>query len=278
MRFSLVVATLNRVDDVRIFLQSLTVQTFADFEVFIVDQNDDDRLGPVIEEFTPRMKLTRLRSAVKGLSLARNQGLSLCSGKIIAFPDDDCIYPPDVLATVAKRFDENDDLAFLGGPSMSPQGRLASGRWETQSGEITMRTIWTTIIAFNFFISASWLKRVEKFDEMLGVNARFGSCEETDLAIRLLKLGGKGFYDFNLRVMHPDKPLNKISLKRAFTYGTGLGYVLRKHKVEVVTTLNFLIRPTGGMIVFLLKGNLMQANYYWDTLRGRLSGYLRYRA
>jgi glycosyltransferase involved in cell wall biosynthesis len=278
MRFSLVVATLNRVDDVRLLLQSLAAQTFSDFEVFIVDQNDDDRLSPVIAEFTPTMRLSWLRSTVKGLSHARNFGLSSCRGEIIAFPDDDCIYPPDLLAKVTARFAETAGLAFLSGPAMSPQGRLGSGRWETESGETTMRTIWTTIIAFNFFISAEWLKRAEKFDEMLGVNARFGSCEETDLAIRLLKLGGKGYYDFDLHVIHPDKTLTKSSLKRAFSYGTGMGYVLRKHKVETATTMNFMIRPTGGVVVSLLKGNILAARYYWDTLRGRVSGYLAYRA
>jgi glycosyltransferase involved in cell wall biosynthesis len=277
MRFSLVVPTLNRVDDVRALLRSLAGQTFSGFEVFVVDQNDDDRLGPVIGEFTPLMNLTRLHSSVKGLSHARNVGLSLCTGEIIAFPDDDCIYPPDLLATVSKRFAETAGIAFLSGPALSPQGRLGSGRWEPQSGEITMRTIWTSIIAFNFFISAEWLKRAEKFDELLGVNGRFGSCEETDLAIRILKSGGKGFYDFDLRVIHPDKTLTRVSVMRAFSYGTGLGYVLHKHRAEAAITLKFMIRPIGGVIVSLLKGNGLAARYYLQTLRGRVAGYMAYR-
>ena len=93
MRFSLVVATLNRVDDVRVLLQSLAEQTFTDFEVLLVDQNDDDRLRPVVEKFAPRLNLTRLHSTVRNSSHARNVGLPLCRGEIIAFPDDDCIYP-----------------------------------------------------------------------------------------------------------------------------------------------------------------------------------------
>ena len=109
---------------------------------------------------------------------------------------------------------------------------------------------------------------------MLGVNAKFGSCEETDLAIRIIQAGGEGYYDFSLHVIHPDKALTKISLKRAFAYGTGLGYVLRKHKVRLKTTLKFLVRPAGGIVVSLLKGNVLAMSYYWETLRGRLSGYL----
>lgn len=278
MRFSLVVATLNRVDDVRILLESLAAQSFSDFEVFIVDQNDDDRLGPVVDAFTPRLTLTRLRSAVRGLSHARNVGLLQCTGEIIAFPDDDCIYPVETLARVDQAFKAMSDLALLSGPAMSPEGQLGSGRWEQKSGEITMRTIWTTVIAFNLFISAAWLRRAEKFDEMLGVNAKFGSCEETDLAIRVMRAGGKGYYDFTLHVIHPDKALTKTSLKRAFSYGTGFGYVLHKHRVSPETTLKFLIRPAGGVVVSLLKGDFLAMQYYWKTLHGRVYGYLGYRA
>lgn len=274
MRFSLVVATINRVDDVRVLLQSLAEQIFTDFEVLLVDQNDDDRLKPVVEKFVPRLNLKRIHSTVKKLSHARNVALPLCRGEIIAFPDDDCIYPPDTLVRVDQAFRGNPNLAMLSGPAMSPEGRLGSGRWERRSGAVTMQTIWTTVIAFNLFISASWLRRVGRFDEMLGVNAKFGSCEETDLAIRIIQAGGEGYYDFSLHVVHPDKAMTKISLKRAFDYGTGLGYVLRKHKVRLKTTLKFLVRPAGGVVVSLLKGNILAMSYYWETLRGRLSGYL----
>ncbi len=274
MRFSLVVPTLNRVDEVRVLLQSLVEQTFADFEVFLVDQNEDDRLGPVVEMFAPRLILTRLRSTVRNSSHARNVGLPLCRGELIAFPDDDCIYPADTLACVDQAFNDDPNLAILSGPAMSPEGRLGSGRWERRSCAITMQTIWTTVIAFNLFISASWLRRVGGFDEMLGVNAKFGSGEEADLVIRIIRAGGKGYYDFSRHVIHPDKALTEISLKRAFAYGTGFGYVLRKHNVRPKTTLTFFVRPAGGIVVSLLKGNVLAMNYYWETLRGRVAGYL----
>jgi glycosyltransferase involved in cell wall biosynthesis len=274
MRFSLVVPTLNRVQEVRELLESLQVQTIRDFEVFIVDQNEDDRLGSVIEEFSPLLNLTRIRSTVRKLSHARNAGLKHCSGQIIAVPDDDCIYPADVLAKVDAAFRADPTLALLSGPAITPEGKLSSGRWETASHTISMRTVWTSVIAFNLFISAEALRRAGQFDELLGVGAKFGSCEETDLAIRVLQDGAKGYYDYTLRVIHPDKALTLGSLKRAFAYGTGLGYVLRKHRVSLKTVANFFIRPAGGITLSLLRGNFLAMRYYWLTLKGRISGYL----
>jgi glycosyltransferase involved in cell wall biosynthesis len=274
MRFSLVVPTLGRVQEVRELLKSLQAQQFTDFEVFIVDQNDDDRLGRVIDEFASLLNVTRIRSAVHQLSHARNAGLAHCRGEIIAVPDDDCVYPPDVLAKVDAAFRADPSLALLSGPAITPEGKLSSGRWETASHAITMRTVWTSVIAFNLFISAAAIRRAGQFDELLGVGAKFGSCEETDLVIRILQTGGKAFYDYSLRVIHPDKALTLTSLKRAFAYGTGLGYVLRKHRVSSKIVANFFIRPAGGITVSLLRGNFLAMRYYWLTLKGRVSGYL----
>ena len=40
MRFSLITATLGRVEEVRCLCVSLSKQTFKDFELYIVDQNE----------------------------------------------------------------------------------------------------------------------------------------------------------------------------------------------------------------------------------------------
>jgi glycosyltransferase involved in cell wall biosynthesis len=274
MRFSLVVPTLNRVNEVRALLRSLAEQSFTDFELFIVDQNEDDRLNPVVEEFSSQLNLIRIRSNVRNSSHARNAGLLRCGGDIIAFPDDDCIYPATVLAQVDAAFSSDPALALLSGPAMTPEGGLSSGRWERKSSVISMQTVWTSVIAFNLFISAVALRRAGKFDETLGVNARFGSCEETDLAIRILQTGAKGYYEYALRVIHPDKALTPASLNRAFSYGTGLGYVLRKHRVSPKIASNFFIRPAGGITLSLIRGNFLAMRYYWLTLKGRVSGYL----
>ncbi len=50
-RFSLIVATISRTDELKRLLESFSRQEFSDYEVILVDQNDDDRLQAVIEEF-----------------------------------------------------------------------------------------------------------------------------------------------------------------------------------------------------------------------------------
>lgn len=47
MRFSLITATLGRVEEVRCLCVSLSKQTFKDFELYIVDQNEHHELEDI---------------------------------------------------------------------------------------------------------------------------------------------------------------------------------------------------------------------------------------
>jgi GT2 family glycosyltransferase len=273
MKFSLVVATVQRVDELQILLESLSRQTYSDFEVVIVDQNDDDRLVPIVAAFTQRMGVRHCRSVVKGLSHARNLGSRVAGGEIIGFPDDDCIYPAGVLEFVQKKFEKDPELISISGTAVSPSGERGSGRWTAAGGEISVRTVWTSVIAFSFFIRSEALHTLGGFDETLGVGARFGSAEETDLILRVMEEGGKAVYDPTLVIVHPDKRLTAEAARRAFRYGTGLGRVLRKHRAPLRTAFIFMVRPAGGIVLNVLSLKPLAVRYYWNTLGGRLAGY-----
>ncbi len=91
MRFSLIVATLGRSTEISALLESLLAQGRDDFEVIIVDQNADDRVAPVLAPYAPRLPIAHLRSAIRNANHARNLGLRAARGKIVTFPDDDCL-------------------------------------------------------------------------------------------------------------------------------------------------------------------------------------------
>lgn len=274
MRFSLVVATAGRTNELCHLLESLHHQSFRDFEVIIIDQNPDNRLRSVVRQYADRLTLHHRHTATKGLSRARNLGMCIASGEIIGFPDDDCMYPPDVLAFVARRFADDPALSTLSGPAITPEGGIGSGRWTAHASRISMDTVWTSVIAFNFFIRAEALALTGPFDEELGIGARFGSAEETDLALRVIEVGGKALYDPALEIIHPDKRLTVEATRRAFRYGSGLGRVLRKHHAPTRIVLIFLIRPIGGILWACLSFRPRAARYYWNTLFGRIAGYL----
>ena len=272
MRFSLIVATLGRDADVAALLGSLLAQGRTDFEVIIVDQNDDDRLGPIETDYAGRLTLRRLRSSVRNANHARNLGLRHARGAIVTFPDDDCLYPPGVLERVDAAFAADASLHVLTGPAASPTGGFGSGRWRTDSGAIDLVNVWTSVIEFNIFLRRETALALGGFDEGMGPGSPFGSAEGNDLVCRAMARGLAARYDAALLIIHPDKRLSDVAVERAERYGRGLGFALRRNGAPLSARLTFLVRPLGGVVVNLLRGRMHNAAYFWMTFRGRLAG------
>lgn len=85
-------------------LQSLEMQTFTDFEAFIVDDGSTDGTREIIEDFCAREpRFTAILLDGKGVSAARNAGLDSARGEFIAFLDGDDAYLPDTLRLLHER-------------------------------------------------------------------------------------------------------------------------------------------------------------------------------
>lgn len=274
MKFSLVVATLGRDAEIAELIDSLLAQGRSDFEVIIVDQNEDDRLDAIEAAYAGRVDLRRFRSSVRNANHARNLGLRHARGEIVAFPDDDCIYPAGVLDRVDAAFAANPSLTVLTGPAASPEGGLGSGRWRAEGGTIDLRNVWTSVIEFNLFLLRSTALGLGGFDERMGPGTAFGSAEGNDLVCRAMARGLEARYDPNLRIVHPDKRLTDVAVARAERYGRGLGFALRRHAAPVSAWLAFMVRPLGGAAVSLVRLRLHDAAYYFMTWRGRVAGAL----
>src|SRR6266851_4817106 len=63
MRYSLLLATRGRTEELHQFFRSLLAQTWRDFEVIVIDQNPDDRLVETLAPYAGKIALQHLRSA-----------------------------------------------------------------------------------------------------------------------------------------------------------------------------------------------------------------------
>lgn len=273
MRFSLIVPTLDRPDDLKLFLTGMTHQTCQNFEVIVVDQSGRNLYEDVIAEFSERFPLRHIRIDVRKCRYACVVGAQAASGEIIAFPDDDCIYLPDTLSRVEEKFRTTPALGFLTGGVLNFDGvRTKMGRWLKKSAWLNSTNIWFGLIEFNLFIRREWYEKAGGFDPEMGPGTYFVAAEGQDLGLRLLAAGAQGYFDRELLVRHPDKP-DTVRLSRALGYARGMGYVLRKNNTPYRMVGVFFMRPLGGVVLSLLKGQRETAAYYWRMLTGRLQGY-----
>ena len=269
LSFDLVVATVGHTGELDHLFDSLESQGYPHLRVIVVDQNDDERVTDAIDGH--KLEILHLRSE-PGLSRSRNAGLPHVRADLVAFPDDDCVYPPELLSRVAEQFSADAGLDGLTGRAEDPAGR-SSASWKPDPVVLSDGNLWNRAISFTIFLRREVVERVGAFDERLGLGSRetWSSAEEIDYLIRAIRAGARIEYDPSLVVRHDVRIDDaRIGLRD----GASIGYLLRKHRYPLRTVGRMLVRPAGGVLVSLAHRDRARASYHAATLRGRVRGYL----
>ena len=275
--FSLILGTKGRTVELQRFLDCLDQQQYPNLQLIIADQNQDNRLIPILGKVRCVEECRHVR-ATPGLSHARNVGLSHARGKILAYPDDDCWYSPGLLARIDEWFHSHPGYSFLSIGVEDENGRQTANNCKHQSCDIDRDNVFHTSVSFSFFVRRNTLTEGVRFNERLGVGAgtAYGSGEDTDYILQLLKRGAKGRYESAFVVHHPDKHTRtgQISVARAIHYNWGHGHLLRKYGFPSGACLWAMLRPLCGACAYLSRGKLRISLLYVMNAWGRFMGYL----
>ena len=276
--FDIIVPTVGRVDPVDRLLASVAAQTYRAFQLIVVDQNRDERLVPVLDRYRQDMTIVRLTSSELGASRARNAGLEAMEGQLVAFADDDCWYPRDLLAQVEERLRTNPTWDGVTGRVVDEHFRPSVARWNKHAAQVSRANVWTSGVAVSIFLRARVAQAVGPFDESLGVGAGtpWGSGEETDYLLRTLEHGFTLQFDPALVVFHEQtrKDASPETIAAGRSYGMGMGRVLRKHGYPWWSGAYHAARSFGGAAIELGRGHSGEARFHWGVGRGRARGWL----
>ncbi len=274
LRFDLVVATVDRAAELETLLHSLETQTHRRFRLIVVDQNADDRVAELLASHGG-LDVLHLRSG-RGLSRARNAALPALTADVVAFPDDDCRYAPDLLERVARRLAGDPTLDGLTGRAVDDDG--ASGpSWETHAAVLDPHNLWNRVISFAIFLRRGLVERVGAFDERLGLGSDtlWSSGEEVEYVLRAIRTAARMEYDPSLTVTHARKVYSSGGLRAVgLRDGASVGWILRRHGYGTGATARMLLRPVGGAGAALARGDVARASFHAATLAGRVRGYL----
>ncbi|HZP21912.1 MAG TPA: glycosyltransferase family A protein [Terriglobales bacterium] len=274
---SLIVTTRNRLAELERLLESLAAQTYRSFEVIVVDQNRDDRLVELLAPYQGTLKLRRLRSG-PGASCGRNAGLRAFEGEIVAFPDDDCWYPSELLAQVAKWFEANSEYDGLLTSARDENGQRMSPRFPPADGPCDKRNVMRCAIAWNFFLRAHAAREVGFFREEMGPGAAssYQSGEDLDYPMRALKSGFRLWHASGLAVHHPDINERRRPARVTYQYAMGVGRMWRLHGFSWAFTMGEIaFRSLGGATFRLCTGDWHACGRYLVRAAGQLHGYLK---
>lgn len=186
----------------------------------------------------------------RGLSLARNVGVSRCSGNIIGFTDDDCICSETWIEKLLEGFSDP-NVWMVTGRTLARNGskkrfsaavmdnpfrtyfkldrdRIVGIRGQVSKSMLPTET-WNIGNGNNMAIRRSALERVGPFDEQLGPGSRSRSAEDLDMFLRVLLHGGAIMYEPSALSYHEKLSYSGWFMRQCFGYRLGEGAILKKY-------------------------------------------------
>lgn len=115
MKYSIIIPVYNRPDEVDELLQSLTRQSFKDFEVIVVEDGSSIPCKNVVENYQKPLNIHYYNKPNSGPGQTRNYGAERSKGDYLIILDSDCILPKGYLAAVETELQRKPADAF-GGP------------------------------------------------------------------------------------------------------------------------------------------------------------------
>jgi glycosyltransferase involved in cell wall biosynthesis len=182
--FSVIIPTYNRLPLLKRALDSVSCQTFTDYEVIVVDDGSGDGTAAWLSEVAPKVQLITQQNA--GPGAARNKGAEHARGEYLAFLDSDDLWFPWTLETVAELIAKHERPTLISAKLISfkdPAGIDSAKRSPTKA------EVFSDYFASSerdCFVGAgmTFVKR-DEFLEVGGFTSREINLEDHDLVLRL---------------------------------------------------------------------------------------------
>ncbi len=225
---SVVVCAYNAAATIAACLESLKSQSYPDYETIVVDDGSTDATAQIVEASQTRL----IRGDHRGLGAARNAGIEVASGDIVAFIDADARADADWLYHLVEAITRR-DAAAAGGPNFAPEDAdsayaFAPGIPREVRGEGDQLT---QLCGCNMAITKTALQNVGGFDPMF-----IAAGDDVDLSWRLTELPeGKRAPIVNAPgavVIHQRRTGLFDYLRQQRGYGAGEGLLYKKYPLR----------------------------------------------
>lgn len=115
MQFSVIIPVFNRPDEVDELLESLTKQTYRQFEVIVVEDGSTRKCDDLVNKYREKLSVVYFEKPNSGPGQSRNAGAEKAKYEYLVFFDSDCIIPENYFHEV-NRFLSDHYADAYGGP------------------------------------------------------------------------------------------------------------------------------------------------------------------
>jgi glycosyltransferase involved in cell wall biosynthesis len=115
MFFSIIIPLYNRPQEIDELLNTLTHQTYTQFEVLVIEDGSVNDAKSIVEKYANKLDVKYFFKPNEGQGFARNYGFERAKGDFFVVFDSDCLIPEDYLEIVKNYLFEH-NLDAYGGP------------------------------------------------------------------------------------------------------------------------------------------------------------------
>ncbi len=238
---SIVVCTVDRLQDLEHCLESLRPFSAAGAEIIVVNNGPH---GAPIAEIAQRHQASVVTESRRGVSRARNAGVRAAKGSVVAFLDDDSTADNAWLPRLLGPFRNPEVWAVVGSigaqtvtdpvsqafdklhRAQFPESHITFGG-KAKDDFFPMRE--ALVGNANMAIRREVFDRCGYFDTCFGRGTRIGSGEEPDLLLRILLAGGKVAVEPAAQIFHRHSTEWRSVRRWAFTSGCAHTAMLTKY-------------------------------------------------
>jgi glycosyltransferase involved in cell wall biosynthesis len=100
MFFSIIIPLYNRPQEIKELLESLTLQSYRQFEVLVIEDGSVNDAAEIVKSFAGQLDVRYFVKANEGQGFTRNFGFERAKGDYFIIFDSDCLIPADYLEIV----------------------------------------------------------------------------------------------------------------------------------------------------------------------------------
>jgi glycosyltransferase involved in cell wall biosynthesis len=183
-----IIPTYNRAGMVRLAIESVLAQGYPDLEVLVVDDGSTDATPEVVQSFPVRY----MRQPNRGTASARNRGIQVATGDLLAFLDSDDLYLAGRLRDQVAYFLQRPETVLVHSwfSIRDKSGRVCPGRRCRLSGSVGRELLAKSMQGP--LATAAVMVRRDAAMMAGGFDEDFQLAEDTDLWCRLARTGPVG--------------------------------------------------------------------------------------
>ena len=184
LRVSVIIPAYNSAQYLAEALRSILGQALRPEEIIVVDDGSTDTTAQIALDFGPPVRYERQPHS--GVTAARNRGLALATGDVVAWLDADDLWEADFLSTLVSLLaqDSTIDGAYSGLALMNAAGTVLS---TPPLRLVPPQGLFSALIEGDFVVTPAIVMRKKCFDEVGPFDPQFRICEDYDMWLRLAR-------------------------------------------------------------------------------------------